>query len=102
MSHSTASKLHKLLVLFESDIHKEVHRHGPSPFGDWGALADLSVEGYRRVVLRRVRGSLHMLQYVCGFERGYYTFRQFLYANKTLQQINQLLEEHYSGRDSSY
>ena len=94
MSRSIAADLHKLIVQFENDIHQEVSRHGWNPFGDWGALADLSVEGYQYVLSRRVRSALRMIQHPCGFERGYYAFRSFLKSNKTLQQINQLLEEY--------
>lgn len=97
MSRSTASELSKLLVQFEADIHSEVQRHGPSPYGEWGALAELSVEGYRKVTLSRVKASFRMIRTMCGLERGYYAFRKFLYANTTLKQINQILEEHYRG-----
>lgn len=98
MSRPITYELSKLLVQFESDIHTEVRRHGPSPFGAWGALADLTVESYRKVTLSRVRSSYHMLCNMCGLERGYYAFRKFLYTNQTLKQIDQLLKEHYSGQ----
>lgn len=93
MSQSTRSKLGELLVQFEQDIHREVRRHGPSPFGDWGPVADLSVQGYRTIILKRVRSCYLMLCSMCGLEHGYYVFRKFLYTNQTLKQIDKLLKE---------
>ncbi|QQO90168.1 hypothetical protein pEaSNUABM5_00026 [Erwinia phage pEa_SNUABM_5] len=98
MSESIRSKLGELIVQFEQDIHQEVRKHGPSPYGAWGPLADLSVEGYRKVIVRRVRNSYRMLCRVLGLQQGYYAFRQFFYTNSTLKQIDQLLKEHYRGR----
>ncbi|AQT28802.1 hypothetical protein YOLOSWAG_27 [Erwinia phage vB_EamM_Yoloswag] len=91
-------QLGHLLEKFERDIHTEIRRHGPNPYGDWGKLADLTVESYRKVTLSRVRSSYRMLCNMCGLERGYYAFRKFLYTNQTLKQIDQLLKEHYSGQ----
>lgn len=95
MSQSTASKLSQLVDQFETDIHMEVRRHGPSPFGAWGDLAELSVEGYRKVTLKRIKSSFKMIRYMCGLKVGYYVFRHFLFTNQTLKQINEILEEHY-------